>query len=114
MYGLKNNPVVILFHNKVIGMKILGEDSQVINRVIPTVDLQNIAIEINSLIFIRLSGFGHNGIQQLPSVFDPTSTCYFGYYYNGGHRRASEGYAGTDATTTGTDTTTAGTNAEAT
>ena len=37
----------------------------------------------------------------------------FGYYYNGGHRRASEGYAGTDATTTGTDTTIAGTNAEA-
>ena len=52
---------------------------------------------------------GINSRRELLNI----STQNFGYYYNGEHRRASEGYAGTDATTTGTDTNAAGTNAEA-
>ena len=69
-------------------------------------------IKSTSSTFVIISANDTTGIIWRQGLLNIT-TKNFGYYYNGGHRRASEGYAGTDATTTGTDTTTAGTNAEA-
>ena len=52
--------------------------------------------------FIIFSANDTTGIIWRQGLLNIT-TQNFGYYYNGGHRRASKGYAGTDATTAGTN-----------